>query len=203
MQLKYLSLCPIQNILHPGSSESSVQIKNMFILAKELLASISYEIHVMMWRGGAQGKTWSYLVTDQNVNASRTLFEDLANLSGWDVKELSQLLRQLSSCELLQVNGVIYCRNKRNKNRFAIIKFHTETWPLRCVVVRLQFYGDSKNFKHFKQGASALYSIYSSIYISIECNTPWILLSMETNLLMAVYIYIYWNYSHSGRVSEL
>lgn len=113
MPLKYLSLCPIQNILRPGSSESSVQIKNMFIVATELLASICCEIHVIMWRGG-QGKTWSYLVTDQNVNASRTLFEDLANLSGRDVKELSQLLRQLNSCELLQVNGVIHCRNRRN-----------------------------------------------------------------------------------------
>lgn len=54
--LKYLSLCPIQNILRPGSSESSVQIKNMFILATELLASICYEIHVITWRGGCREK---------------------------------------------------------------------------------------------------------------------------------------------------
>lgn len=44
------------------------------------------------------------------MDASGTLFEDLIYLSGGDVEELSNLLRQLSSRELLKVNGVIYCR---------------------------------------------------------------------------------------------
>lgn len=76
-------------------------MKNKFILATELFTSIGSDSFMESREGEARGKRWSYLITDQNVNASWTLFEDLANLPGRDVEELSQLLCQLSSCELL------------------------------------------------------------------------------------------------------
>lgn len=60
----------------------------------------------------AENRGITCLVTDQHVDASGSLFEDLIYLSGWDVEELSDLLCQLSSCELLQVNGVIYWMKK-------------------------------------------------------------------------------------------
>lgn len=46
------------------------------------------------------------------MDACGTLFEYLVYLSGGDVKKLSDLLNQLSSRELLQVNGVIHCKGK-------------------------------------------------------------------------------------------
>lgn len=50
----------------------------------------------------------THLVADQHMDARGTLFEDLIYLPGWNVEELSELLCQLSSCEVLQVNGMIY-----------------------------------------------------------------------------------------------
>lgn len=50
----------------------------------------------------------SHLIADQDVDACGTLFEYLVDLSGRDVKELSDLLNQLGGRQLLQVNGVIH-----------------------------------------------------------------------------------------------
>lgn len=67
------------------------------------------------WRWVYVRKICQYLITDQYVDPSRTLFKDLIYLSGRDVEQLSDLLRQLSRCELLQVDGVIHCEEKNGR----------------------------------------------------------------------------------------
>lgn len=58
-----------------------------------------------------------HLITNQYVDASGTLFKDLVYLSGRDVEQLSDLLSQLSGCELLQENGVVYCMKESSQDQ--------------------------------------------------------------------------------------
>lgn len=66
----------------------------------------------------------SYLITDQHMDTSGSLFEDLIDLPRRDAEELGDLLSELSGSELFQVNGVVHCRHKQLEQTMYVVKFY-------------------------------------------------------------------------------
>ena len=101
----YLSLCPKQSTPRPGSSGSSDEDTRK---PREKNTS-NKSTNKGRREKPVEAKVTGYLIADQYVDASGTLFEDLVYLSGGNVEELSDLLCELGGGEILQVDGVINC----------------------------------------------------------------------------------------------
>lgn len=115
---------PVQHLILPNQSTQPTPGARSTSFPGETLCLNSYIITASLyWFKKCKSSTHSkiirgglpYLITNQHMDASRALFKDLIDLPGWDAEQMSNFLCQFCNREFLQVNGVIYCRERNRK----------------------------------------------------------------------------------------